>query len=446
MKIHPHDLRLEEFLLSLGEEHRALFGHLLGCADCRARLRYLPRRRVSDAKILGWPGAGGYEDSLERSTSILRDRELAMRKERSEAPALYVELIEHPAGQREFFLRNVPRFRTWGLFELLLDRSGEMAVAAPDRSEELARLALLLSEYLNPTSYKMELIEDLRARAWAYIGNALRTQSDFLEAERAFATAYLHLKQGTREPLERAIFLDLKASLFRGQRRFDEAERHLRRAIGIFLEDGDGHRAGRSLVKLSTVFNYAGNPEGCVPVLYEALDLIDPEQEPRLLLSAWHNLIFVLAELGRSLEAHGLYRKARPLYHEFADAWTQNRRKWVKGKILRGLGRPQAAETLFLAARDGFVVEGAAYDVALISLELALLYAEQGRAAELKRLAGEMLPVFASRQIHREALMALSFLKQAVEAERASLDVVARIAAFLKRAQFNPALRFEAPA
>jgi tetratricopeptide (TPR) repeat protein len=445
LKIHPHDLRFEEFLLSLRDEHRALLGHLLGCADCRARLRYLPRKPARDAKILGWPRAGGYEDSLERSTSSLRERELAMRKERSEAPGLYVELMEHPAAQRGFLVRNVPRFRTWGLFELLLDRSWETAVRAPDRSEELARLALLLADYLNPASYKMELIEDLRARAWSYIGNTHRMRSDLHAAEQAFDQAYFHLKKGTREPLERAIYLDLKASLLRGQRRFDEAERLLRRAVAIFLEDGDGHRAGRSLVNLSTVFNYSGRPEECIPVLYEALDLVDPEQEPRLLLSAWHNLIFVLAELGRSLEAHGLYRKARPLYHEFTDPWTQNRRKWVKGKILRGLGRPQAAETLFLAARDGFVVEGAAYDVALISLELAILYAEQGRAAELKRLAGEMLPIFASRQIHREALMALSFLKQAVEAERASLDVVARIAAFLKRAQFNPGLRFEAP-
>lgn len=53
------------------------------------------------------------------------------------------------------------------------------------------------------------------------------------------------------------------------------------------------------------------------------------------------------------------------------------------------------------------------------------------------------MPVFASRKIHREALAALAFLKQAIEAEAASLDVIVRVAAFLKRAENDPGLRFE---
>ncbi|HKV11130.1 MAG TPA: hypothetical protein VJ725_23520, partial [Thermoanaerobaculia bacterium] len=173
------------------------------------------------------------------------------------------------------------------------------------------------------------------------------------------------------------------------------------------------------------------------------LGLIDSEQEPRLLLSAWHNLSFVLADLGRFIEAQSLYRKARPLYREFSDAWTQNRRKWLKAKILQGLGQSFQAESLYLAAQAGFIEEGIPYDTALVSLELATLYAGQGRTAELKRLAEEMVPIFASRQIHRETLAALAYLKQAAEAEKASYELVARVAAFVKRAQFDPGARFE---
>ena len=318
-----------------------------------------------------------------------------------------------------------------------------MAISSPSYSEELARLAVLVSECLRPEAYRMELVEDLRARAWAYIGNAQRVRSDLYGAEQSFEVAYYHLQKGTRELLERAIFLDLKASLLRAQRRFDEAVRLLRRAISIFLQEGEDHRAGRSLVNLSTLYDYSGRPEDAIPALSEALGLIDPEQEPRLLLSAWHNLSFVFADLGRFLEAQSLYRKARPLYREFSDAWTQNRRKWLKAKILHGLGQSFQAEALYLAARDGFVEEGIPYDTALVSLELAVLYAAQGRTAELKRLAEEMVPIFASRQIHRETLAALAYLKQAAEAEKASFELVARVAAFVKRAQFDPGARFE---
>ena len=448
MKIHPNDALLEELMSALGSGHRVLLEHTLACAHCRARLRSLAnhaarRTPARNVKLLGWPQSSEYDVSLEKSTRDLRSREAALQRERSEAPGLYVELMEHPSGQREFLVRNVPRFHTWGFLELLVQRSWETTIDSPVYAEELGRLAVLVSECLNLDVYKAELVEDLRARAWAYIGNSQRVRSDLQEAERSFDVASFHLKRGTRELLERAIFLDLKASLLRAQRRFDGALNLLRRAISIFLQEGDLHRAGRALVKLSTIYNYAGKSEECVSVLYKALELVDPDQEPRLLLSAWHNLSFVLAELGRFLEAQSIYRKARLLYRDFPDAWTQNRRKWLKGKILQGVGQSAQAETLLLAARDGFVGEGNPYDTALVSLELAVLYAGQGRTAELKRLAHEMVPIFTSHNIHREALAALAFLRQAVEAEQASLELVDRVFTFVKRSQIDQGLRFD---
>jgi hypothetical protein len=145
---------------------------------------------------------------------------------------------------------------------------------------------------------------------------------------------------------------------------------------------------------------------------------------------------------GRFPEAQAAYRAARPLYRSFPDAWTQNRRKWVKGRITRGLGQLRQAEALFLAAREGFLAEGIPYDTALVSLEIALLYVEQGRTAELKQLAVEMVPIFSSRHIHREALAALSFLQQALAGEAVATEVVARVADYLKRAEHDPELRF----
>jgi tetratricopeptide (TPR) repeat protein len=191
-----------------------------------------------------------------------------------------------------------------------------------------------------------------------------------------------------------------------------------------------------------------GSPEKAIPLLYEALDLIDPNQEPRLLLSAWHNLIDDLAESGRTMEARRLFLKARPLYQKFPEPWARERHRWVAGKIARGLGQHQEAETLFLQARACFVTDDAAYDAALVSLDLAALYARQGRTEELRRIAEEMMPVFSSRQIHREAHAALVFWKQAVEGETAReriTEVVAGVAAFLKRARYDPDLRFTAP-
>ncbi|HEY2295360.1 MAG TPA: tetratricopeptide repeat protein [Thermoanaerobaculia bacterium] len=444
MKIHPNDDVLEEFVLSLDEEHRSLLGHLAGCSYCRSKLYYLPRPLPLHPKdALGNPKAGIYEAGLAESRRALSEWEAVLERERDDAPGLFVELFEQPAEDRDLLLRDSLRFQTWGVFELLVERSLEASLQDPAFGEHLGMLALRLSDHLDRERYGAERIADLRARGWAFVGNARRLRFDFQRAEEAFGQAYQQLKKGTQDGLERAIFLDLKASLRRAQRRFDEALRLLQRAVDLFLAHGERHRAGRSLVKTSTVHHHAGNPERAISALNRSIPLIDPEREPRLLLCARHNLIFYLAEIDHFQEAQRLYRDARPLYRSFNEPWIQNRRRWVRGKIARGLGQLQQAEAQFLAARDGFIAEGIPYDTALVSLELALLYAEQGRMEDLKRLAAEMVPIFASRHIHREALAALTFFQQAVEAETAGAELVAKVAAYLRRAEGDPGLAFE---
>ncbi len=118
----------------------------------------------------------------------------------------------------------------------------------------------------------------------------------------------------------------------------------------------------------------------------------------------------------------------------------------MKGRIARGLGQHLEAEALLLAARERFVADESPFDAAVVSLELAVLYAEQKRTAELKQLAAEMLPIFTALKIHREALAALMFLKQAVDAEQLTVQTAMGVAQFLRRAEVDPSLKFEAPA
>lgn len=444
MKLHPSDLSLEEFYLSHCEEQRVFLVHLMECPKCALRFRGVgvcSREPACNCPEEDDP-ATGYDEALDRVESLMADRETAVLKERASAPGLFVELMKLAAEQRLLLVRNSPRFQTWGLCELLVERCLETAAHHPEEVEDLVRLALDVAARLDESFYPRGLIQDLEARAWAYLGNARRVSSDFTEAENAFRQAEKLLRKGSHDPVELAILLDLKASLRRSQRRFEDALRLLRRAVTIFLRTGHSHRAGRSLVNMDLIHCYAGHPEEGIPLLYQAIGLIDADFEPRLKLCAQHNLIQDLAEAGRFHEAQKLYRETGRLYRELPETWVVNRRKWVKAKIVQGLGKTAQAEKLFLAARDGFIADGIPYDTALVSLELALLYARQGCAADLKRLAQEMLPIFSSLQVHREALAALSFLQQALESEEVSLDLVSRVADFLRRAEHDPGLHF----
>jgi tetratricopeptide (TPR) repeat protein len=356
-----------------------------------------------------------------------------------------MDLLHQPVLHREAFLRIDPRFRTWGFVELLVARSLEAATRDAEHAEELGRLALTASSLLDPGFYGAEPIEDLRARAWGYIANARRIRSDLDGAEQGFASAKEHLQRGTQDALEIALLLDLEGSLRRAQRQLGEAARLFNKAASIFLDHGDPHRCGRSLFKLSTVQYFTGELEEAMATLRRSLNHLDLEREPRLRLYAGHNLADYLTLAGRFGEARAVYRETRPLYREFPEPWVQNRRKWVRARILGGLGRPRLAESLLLAVRDGFLAEDMPFDTALISLEIAALYAEQGRTGELKRLAREMLPVFSSLHIHREALAALFFLLQAIQSESASAKLVAAVAGYLRKAEHDPSLPFRVP-
>lgn len=460
MKIHPSDLMLEEVLRSL-DQNQILLRHLNECWRCRSKLDGTPVGSSVESYIHPLTTAADrgsrynpriaratevdYGPAIERSERRYLETASFILRERAEAPGLLTELLTVQPEKRKLFLANSSRFQTWGVLELLIERSWETRGVSRAQSEELANLAIQLSVRLDSSCYRQDLVEDLKARAWSYIGNLRRIAADFPGAEGAFRMSYAHLRQGTREPLERAIFLDLKASLHGAQRQFDDAVRLLRRAVTIFLRHGDEHRAGRSLVNLAAIHSYAAQPESAIAVIREALPLIDSGLDERLLLCAWHNLIENLTITGRYIEAQGLYRKARPLYRKYPDSGFPNRRLWVKGRIARGLGQDDSAESLFIAAREGFLAEGTPYEAALVSLELAILYAEQDRTAELKRLSAEMLSIFTSRQIHREALAALIFLKQSIDAERLTIQTAIGVADFLRRAEGDPSMTFEAP-
>ena len=443
MKKHPTDLHLEALYLEQDSERRKLLLHVAGCPRCLERIGEIQHRhRGERATPDEEPDRGGREPGPD---DLAGPFALILQRERLDAPELFLDLLRQPPELRRAFLLSDSRLHTWGFYELLVERSLETATRDSALAEELGLLGLGLADRLRADLYGADVIEDLRGRAWAHVANARRVRSDLAGADRAIAEARKHLRKGTQDPLEIAVLLDLEASLRRDQRDLPEAGRLFRQAAGIFLRHGDPHRSGRSLVNLSTVHYFAGEVDEALALLRRSLVLIDVEQEPRLRLCAQHNLVFYLTEAGRFEEAREVYRETRPLYRDFAEPWVQNRRKWVRGRILRGLGRPGPAESLLLAARDGFLAEGIPYDTALVSLEIAMLYAEQGRTAELKRLAAEMVPIFSSLNIHREALAALAFLTQALEAEAAGLELLGAVADYLRRAAHEPELRFQIP-
>lgn len=362
--------------------------------------------------------------------------------ERSGAGELLAVFRQADAETRKAMVQEDSRLRTWGFVTLLLRDRGEAGDETPVRTVALARHAVRLAERVDPERYGLERVEDLRACAYAKLGNAIRVTSEFREAEQAFAQAQEHLRRGTGDPLHRARIDLLKASLFGSQQQFQEAIRLLDGVIHAAHRYGERHMAGKALIAQGFFAGSADWHERAIVLLHEGLRLIDPEREPRLVLVAWHNLMLTLTYQGRYCEAFEKLAHIRALHAKFGSRIDRMRLRWVEGRIDLGREEEERAERTFTMLRGEFIEVGIGFDAALISLDLASLYARQGRTEEMRRLAQEMLPIFESRDLHREALAALLVFQKAAEMEKVTVHLVDEIVSYLRRARNNPNLKF----
>ena len=430
-------------------ERRAIIRHLLtGCPRCRAiTARLLPPLPIAPVEVgSGLPDGLAEIDYTPAFAAVRRElarRQAAFAEEKAAAPLLLEELLAHPFERQWMLVTNSPRFQTWAFCDLLLDTSRELGFQDPARALEAAELGAAVAAQLPFAVYGEARLHDLSARAWATLANAERIRSDFRAADKGFARAERLLKSGTGDPLEKARVLLLKASLRGNQQRFEEAFRLLDRVIALGRRHGDLHLSGKALITKGFVSGVAGRPDDAVALLHQGLDLADPAAEPRLVVAARHNLALFLNDGGRHAEALELLEQTRPLYEQLGDRMNLVRLRWIEGRIEAARGRLARAEELFREVRGELMASDLGYDTALLLLDLASLFARQGRNREVRQLAEEMLPIFQSRDVHREAIASLIVFQKAAEMERVTVRLVEELSDYLRKSRHHPDLRFQ---
>jgi transcriptional regulator with XRE-family HTH domain len=358
---------------------------------------------------------------------------------RQEAVESWSRLKRYDGPARRMIVEEALEYRNWALCELVCEESVKAAGDSADRAVELAELALLIAE-LAPGNEGWR--SRLQGYAWAHVGNARRVKGDLPSADEAFARSQKLWEVGlTAESkfLNEARVLGLKASLRQAQRRLAESLELVNRA----LEADQGRETSYLLLNKAKLLEELGDFEAAIMALRQATPLIEAKNEPRLLFALRLNLAVNLCFLGLYAEAERLLLDVRKLVHALSNGLDGVRFHWLQGRIAAGLGKRQEAILVLSGVRQDFLDRGIAYDMALSSLELAVLYLEEGRTAEVRIIARQMAPIFKTQGVHREALAALKLFREAAEREVVTVDLTRRLVAYLQRAQYNPNLRFE---
>lgn len=366
-----------------------------------------------------------YGDVMSSVVSSVLQRQTHLKRQKSEASGLLEELLSHPPERREVLARNSKKYLNHALIDLLRDLSLDACFRKPSEAISLARLAVSIAERLPGQELGAAAVFDLRARSLGVLANAYRVSSEPQLAEATLDKAEMLLEEGgSGDLLESASLISYRAALLGNQRRPDESIALFDKAIRIYRQCGEDHLQGRTVIHKAHHIEFAGDPEQAIQLLSEGLSLIDSRKEPRLALVANHNLALYLTELGRYSEAEELQRSSRRLYEEFGDRLSLMRLRWIEAKMALGRGELEVAEAAFLETREAFIREDIAWDVALVSLELAGVYLKQGRAAEIKTLADEILPISQATGLHREALASLILFHKAAELEKVTAGLI----------------------
>jgi tetratricopeptide (TPR) repeat protein len=433
-----HDDELGEFARGhlSGAPRRRILEHLLrGCASCRTR--------VAELQQAAPPAAAEREDA--RLGDLLRDlteRRDRMEAERREAAQLLAAFLEHPPARQWTLLRNSSRFTTYSFTNALVDAVFDGILDDPRRSHALAQMAVDLADRIDPAPYTTRIVFDLRARSLAHLANTERMLGDLALAQRTMARARVFLDDGSLDPLLEGELHYLEASLLRGQRRLDAALRRIRAGIRIFAELGEPVWWARCLANEASIQSVRGDVEASLRAAQRAVEIADTSDDRRLALSTRHGLVWATMECGRPAEALALLEQFRPAYRTVGDRTTLLRLGWLEARILHELGRADDAIGAFESVVDGFAAAELPYEVANVSLDWALLLAENGRFDEVARLAGSTLEIFRGLGVEEGALAAWLLFQRSAQAGAVTVALIEKLAAYYREARLRPGLAF----
>jgi tetratricopeptide (TPR) repeat protein len=308
----------------------------------------------------------------------------------------------------------------------------------PARMLGFAHKACQAAAGLSAAVYGPRTVADFRALAWAELGNAYRVVDDLQQAGRALECALYWIHRGSRRPLLEARLLDLFASLSIDRRRFADARELLAEVYDIYAAAGEQHLAGRALISAGHLAATAGEPGQAITLSRRGLDLIDHQRDPQLAAQTLRNMVDCLVRLEHFRAARRQLWRLRPLLTAHADRLDLLRLRWLEAKIYSGMRDFERAEVAFQEARAGFVEVRQIYPAALVGLDLAALWAGQGRNAEIGEIAGELVAIFRALGIAREAIATLLVLERACELHGRVAELVEAAAAVLREVQHRP--------
>ena len=271
---------------------------------------------------------------------------------------------------------------------------------------------------------------DLMLLAYSYLGSAYRAVGDFGSAEDAFSEGEKY--RGSASPRALAEYLRRLAYL----RIFQHDVACfpiIEEAIAINKRGNlvDRHALGECLVCRGHAYVEFNQHGKSFDDWTAALNHLSIKINERQWYCALHNLAGWAAEYGTDEQLENAYANLKQasviLYTYKGRTLAKLKLRWLIAVIDARLGRLKRAETVFLEVRAGLLKLALPFEVAMVQVDLALLYLAQGRHAEIRSLVEETAAIFRRCGVLKKAEEALDIWRQAEEVDGVLLKRVRRL-------------------
>jgi tetratricopeptide (TPR) repeat protein len=393
------------------------------------------------------PDDGGYDAAIDRAWKKVRPLVKRWKEDQTRLARGVQWLEESPAGFSGLTPGQRQSLVPWVHVEVLLQRAYEARYRDPRQMLEDADAAKGVAERLEKTPYGASFLSDFRARAWAEFANACRVNELYGHSSRAFQKARLLLEEGTGDLMLEAHIDDLEASLYKDQRWFaaacalhDEAHRAYRRL-------GERHLSGRALVNKGITLSLMGKPKKAVQTIRRGITLLDTDRDPKLVVSAQHDMFNALVDAGDLHEAVRLLVQSDLREKLADDPLKRIRLRWVEGAILARQKRWEEAEKVFAEVRAQFREQKLEYVAAVAGVDQVIALLQMGKKNDAHLLAYDLKVVFRQQVyregVHEEPYKAVVFLEEICRLKLVTVAFAAGVRSFLDRAQRERGLRFD---
>ena len=286
-------------------------------------------------------------------------------------------------------------------------------------------------------SFDAQALSLLRARAFAWLGNAQRLALEYALAAEALAMAQRLLPDGAPAAVI-AEMLEIESSLRFNEGRYGEAVRQIDRALAALAADSEAHgpHVARLWIQHARSIFETGDVEAAEHSLHTALTLLLEHSSPFLELMAYELLAYVYLRAGRFVQAAVLL----PAIHGLAtnQGLPNQNHLWMTGLVYQGIGQRGKAYEVLQRAREAFVENGDRLNAGIVCIDLALVSLEQAHPSRAVAHCVEALPLLQVNRQHQELLAAIRIVSRAARDHTVSAQALAEVRRRFERLRQDP--------